>query len=158
MPLIMTVPFTPEPTMTENRVTPCECHPERFPLECHRHHCWKSESLYVRCRTEPESFALWEAETARRLEREQRGSPPTALQKAWNLAQSLAAFVADGMHTVSTDEYRRRLAICNACAERDDTTCRVCGCHLPLKAQGRAFDCPLAKWSTAEPPPSIDTS
>lgn len=81
------------------------------------------------------------------------GEPPAAspqfpgkFAQAWNLATSLVAFVADGCKTVSKDEYRERLDICDACEFRSDNRCERCGCFLALKAQGRAFKCPENKW------------
>jgi hypothetical protein len=72
-------------------------------------------------------------------------SPPW-YQKVWNLTTSVASFVADGMKTVNKEQYDERLAICSVCAERKGNSCTRCGCNLTLKAQGRAFECPLSKW------------
>jgi hypothetical protein len=71
---------------------------------------------------------------------------PSLPRQAWNLARSLADFVADGLKTVAFDEYRRRLEICDGCQFRLDNRCRKCGCRLSLKARGRAFRCPANKW------------
>lgn len=68
------------------------------------------------------------------------------MQRAWNLAQSVAAFVADGCHTVSGAQYAERLNICQTCDSRQENICLACGCYLPIKAQWRAVGCPLAKW------------
>jgi hypothetical protein len=67
-------------------------------------------------------------------------------KQAWNLVRSLADFVADGCKTVTADQYRQRLEICDACDQRRDNRCMKCGCRLSLKARGRAFKCPLEKW------------
>ena len=72
--------------------------------------------------------------------------PPPLLRQAWNLATSLADFVADGCQTVTTQEYRQRLEICDACEQRRGNRCLKCGCRLSLKARGRAFQCPEGKW------------
>ena len=72
--------------------------------------------------------------------------PPSLLQQAWNLAGSLADFIADGCKTVTANEYRQRLEICDSCDQRRDNRCTKCGCRLSLKARGRAFKCPLEKW------------
>lgn len=80
---------------------------------------------------------------------------PTIAKMAWNLAGSLAAFVADGLTTVDADEYQRRLAICDACEERtgkNANRCAKCGCFIAAKAMGRAWTCPLGKWLPVEPP------
>ena len=72
-------------------------------------------------------------------------APPLGRQ-LWNFAKAVTDFVADGMKTVSAEEYAERLAICDECPERQDNRCLECGCRLSLKAQGRAFECPLGKW------------
>ena len=77
-------------------------------------------------------------------------SAPSLGQQAWNLMSSLAAFVADGLQTVPRDEYEARLQICDACEFRLDDRCLQCGCYLSLKAQGRAFTCPLNKWPVSD--------
>ena len=77
---------------------------------------------------------------------------PPLHRQAWNLARSLADFVADGLKTLSKEEYEARLKICDACDQRRGNRCLVCGCRLSLKARGRAFQCPLGKW------PAVGTS
>lgn len=74
------------------------------------------------------------------------GQQPPLTRRAWNLAESLAAFVSDGCRLVDGAEYRRRLETCNACDRRSDGKCLECGCYLTVKGKGRAFDCPLGKW------------
>ncbi len=71
--------------------------------------------------------------------------PPVATQ-AWNLLNAVTDFVADGLKTVSREEYEARLAICEDCDQRRGNRCVKCGCHLTVKARGRAFLCPLRKW------------
>jgi hypothetical protein len=77
-----------------------------------------------------------------------RKMPPFG-DRAWNLAGALAAFAADGCRTVPKTTYRIRLQVCAACSQRDDNWCLECGCFLPIKAKGRAWQCPLDKWPTA---------
>jgi hypothetical protein len=72
--------------------------------------------------------------------------PPPLSRQAWNLAASLAAFVADGLRTVDEQQYRQRLEICDVCDQRRGNRCMKCGCRLSLKARGRAFKCPEDKW------------
>lgn len=71
---------------------------------------------------------------------------PTFNQQVWNFASSVAAFVADGCHLVTKEQYQSRLEICSSCEDRRGGACSRCGCNLALKAQGRAFACPIAKW------------
>ena len=84
--------------------------------------------------------------------RKPQGRFPPLHRQAWNLARSLADFVADGCKTVSEEEYRMRLEICDRCDQRRGNRCLKCGCRLSLKARGRAFKCPLRKW------PSVDAT
>ena len=72
--------------------------------------------------------------------------PPKATRMAWNLANSIKDFVADGLRTVDSEEYERRLKICDSCDRRDGNRCMECGCFLALKAKGRVFECPIGKW------------
>jgi hypothetical protein len=72
---------------------------------------------------------------------------PGLLQRAWNLAGSIAAFVADGFHTVTVEQFGLRLQICDACDERRDVICGACGCYISIKARLRAMHCPLKKWA-----------
>ena len=79
------------------------------------------------------------------------GRFPSLPRQAWNLARAMADFAADGFHTVTAEEYRRRLTICDTCERRRGNRCLVCGCRLALKARGRAFRCPLGKWTREDP-------
>lgn len=76
----------------------------------------------------------------------QSQSPPPLRRQAWNLARSLAAFVADGCRTVDAEQYRQRLETCDTCEHRRNGRCMKCGCRLAIKARGRAFRCPIDKW------------
>jgi len=71
---------------------------------------------------------------------------PAWKYQAWNLAEALAAFAADGLKTVSARDYRTRLETCDGCGRRRGNRCLECGCYLSIKARGRAFRCPLSKW------------
>lgn len=71
---------------------------------------------------------------------------PSLARKLWNVSQSIAAFVSDGMQLVNDQEYASRLAVCDSCEQRIGDRCGCCGCHLTLKATARAFKCPLGKW------------
>lgn len=77
---------------------------------------------------------------------ETNGKAPPLIELAWNLTQSLADFTADGFKTLSTEQYQQRLEVCDECDRRRESQCLECGCYLPLKVRGRAFDCPLGKW------------
>jgi len=79
-------------------------------------------------------------------ENRQSQKPPGLGRQVWNLAASLASFMADGCKTLTKPEYETRLKICDACDQRRGNQCLQCGCRLSLKARGRAFQCPLNKW------------
>lgn len=72
---------------------------------------------------------------------------PTFFQMVWNVSSSLAAFVSDGAKLVDEETYASRLEVCDSCDHRSGNRCGSCGCLLSLKAAGRAFDCPLGKWT-----------
>lgn len=72
---------------------------------------------------------------------------PSLAAQMWNATKALAAFVSDGLTTVSQEEYEHRLGVCEVCPNRANTRCSLCGCHLELKARGRAFNCPANKWN-----------
>jgi hypothetical protein len=78
-----------------------------------------------------------------------RKLPPLG-RRLWNAAVSLAEFVTDGCHTVTAEQYAERLETCDSCPERQNTRCLRCGCNLAVKARGRAFKCPLGKWTSLE--------
>jgi hypothetical protein len=80
------------------------------------------------------------------LVREGEPQYPSLARQAWNLAESLVAFVADGLRTCTTEVYRARLEICDACPYRAGHRCLSCGCFIAAKAAGRAFRCPQNRW------------
>lgn len=86
------------------------------------------------------------AVVAAKSPRDQQPKAPPLQQQAWNLAMSLAAFVADGLKTVDEKQYQERLEICDVCEHRRGNRCLRCGCWLTLKVRGRAFKCPEEKW------------
>lgn len=63
----------------------------------------------------------------------------------WDLAKSLKAYAKDRRH-VSPEAYQKRLEVCQGCELRDDTSCKLCGCQVDLKALAVAWHCPAFKW------------
>jgi hypothetical protein len=133
--------------------TGCTCSGPGF---CPRHQVEKSARLFELCQTRPHYFLAWEQGRGpgqRGTSAVQPSAAPSDFpplhRQAWNLARSLASFVADGCTTVAKEQYQCRLAICDTCDQRRGNRCLVCGCRLSLKALGRAFECPLGKWPTA---------
>ena len=80
---------------------------------------------------------------------------PSLPHRAWNLTVALAQFAADGCHVISEAEYRARLEVCDTCEHRSWRTCVKCGCNLAMKAKGRAWRCPLGKWTNQVATPVV---
>ena len=80
--------------------------------------------------------------------------------KVWEFLNALAVFVADGCTTVTREQYKQRLLICQHCEYRNGGACALCGCRLALKAQARAWLCPIEKWTdiSREPEPALEDS
>jgi len=55
---------------------------------------------------------------------------------------------------VSSDEARRRLAICASCSSyrASDKTCAECGCYIAAKARLASEQCPTSKWNESDAP------
>lgn len=148
----------------------CSCRPEGFPFHCSRHQCEKNFHWHSVCQSHPdwdpknfvqmevveEHFEYPDAPPITAAPRLSNPSP-TLFQQAWNLASSLTDFVADGCETVSSEQYAQRLEICQTCPDRRENHCNVCGCYLKLKAQGRAFTCPVGKWPAVDEPVSANS-
>ena len=61
------------------------------------------------------------------------------------MARTIAEYVAgldDDIRTGEVD-YRARLAICQACPELMNGTCRLCGCYVETRAAKRVQGCPM---------------
>lgn len=71
---------------------------------------------------------------------------PSYWKRTWDLSNTLAAFVADGLTTVSADDYEVRLRTCDRCSSRFADVCLECGCFFALKARISVAECPLKKW------------
>lgn len=152
----------------------CSCRPESFPFHCPRHQCDKNFHWHSVCKShpdwDPKNFVEMEVVEEHFEYPDEAGTPavsasprmsnpsPSLFQQVWNLARALTDFVGDGCETVSPDQYEQRLQICDTCPERQENRCNVCGCFLNVKAQGRAFTCPLNKWPILnEPVPATPT-
>ena len=48
--------------------------------------------------------------------------------------------------SVSKEEYRRRLNICDVCPHRRGNRCGLCGCNLALRATKQAWTCDAGHW------------
>ena len=47
-----------------------------------------------------------------------------------------------------SEDYEKRIEICRACQDFDDSLCRckVCGCLMKIKARLKSTKCPKNKW------------
>lgn len=60
------------------------------------------------------------------------------------IARILAAPMFAAEHCVPEDIYQERLLACRSCPKLEDgTTCRVCGCIVPVVAKLKERGCPL---------------
>ncbi len=105
------------------------------------------EKVYRQC-----DVVMLDGEPVPRTRQHPQRSVPSVAQKAWNLSRSVLDFIWQPGF-VSPDEYKRRLAICDACEYRSGNGCRVCGCNLPIKARAKAWRCDLGKWDDRPPKP-----
>lgn len=124
----------------------CEC---SHPGWCVRHQCVKTSHWLGLCQSRSDYFQLWEEGRGpgQPCERDRIGpDQPSALQKAWNLTESLGAFIVDGLKTVTSIQYQMRLEICDKCEHRRGSRCSLCGCYISLKARARVMQCPADKW------------
>lgn len=70
---------------------------------------------------------------------------PTLAEKARSLAGAMFDYAMEPGFIPSAGA-RARLLICDDCDKREENSCTVCGCYLPVKARGKAWHCPLGKW------------
>ncbi len=80
---------------------------------------------------------------------QENSDPPSLAERAWNFAQAVTEFVADGCTVLSREQYQGRLSICDWCEQREGNFCLACGCLLAAKAAMRSEDCPLGRWPSA---------
>jgi hypothetical protein len=74
-------------------------------------------------------------------------NPFKYVQLGFKFAVALIRHVTDGVAEVTEEQYDARLNVCAECPERtDDWKCKVCKCHLELKAAWRSEGCPQGRW------------
>ena len=81
-------------------MTNCSCQHSADYFHCDRHQCWKTEHWHMLCRTREDYFQLWEhgVGPGQNLpEVVNSGTAPSLAKRTWNLATSLAAFMAEGL-------------------------------------------------------------
>ena len=84
------------------------------------------------------------------LVRKRAAKNPGLLAAAVNFAGAVVRHARNGGRAVPEGEYRRRLALCQACPELDGNTCRRCGCRVAgdvvAKCRWASEACPLGRW------------
>jgi hypothetical protein len=82
------------------------------------------------------------------------GKTPTILTEGWDVLKALSVFTLSGFAVVDKVEYKHRLLTCDECPSRGDervnnnaARCGECGCYVAIKARGKAWRCPIGKWS-----------
>jgi hypothetical protein len=71
---------------------------------------------------------------------------PAWSQMAWSVAAAVRDWLGDGGRFTDTDTYRRRLEVCDPCANRDNHRCKLCGCFVRAKAGLPSESCPIGLW------------
>lgn len=78
----------------------------------------------------------------------------TLMGMGWDVGKAMLSFTFSGFRFVPRDEYQRRLDICTACENRGDERvngnehrCGECGCFVAVKAEAKAWQCPIGKWN-----------
>jgi hypothetical protein len=74
---------------------------------------------------------------------------PKLSTEAWDLAKSVATFIAHPYFT-QKDEYERRIAVCDKCDHREVSRCTKCGCFVAIKARVKAWHCPENLWESKD--------
>jgi hypothetical protein len=81
--------------------------------------------------------------------------PPTPIEKGPGWFQKLVSFSKamvshawHGLPATPTEEQKQRLAICLGCEflNKDNGSCRRCGCAIAIKAAMALQRCPAGKW------------
>lgn len=84
------------------------------------------------------------------------GDLPPLSRQTWNYLANTAAWLRGGARTVSSEDFARRKAICEACpsgmlrSTDRGPRCGACGCWIDRKAARLVHtaesDCPLGHW------------
>ncbi len=67
-------------------------------------------------------------------------------------AESYAELIAKNRSAVrerdrtAEEDYKNRIAICEACERLSGPTCLACGCYVELRAIRKVSHCPYKKW------------
>lgn len=75
---------------------------------------------------------------------------PSIWSMAKTFSKELTKYIAEGAPNVSEQDYRERLADCNACEhlDKDRMRCGKCGCLVQHKAKWKTTTCPINVWKS----------
>ena len=65
------------------------------------------------------------------------------VQTVVNTAKSVIA--GEGV-SITDEQAKQRLTICEGCEFYKDTRCTKCGCYMAVKTHLKAANCPIGKW------------
>jgi len=71
---------------------------------------------------------------------------PSLTEQMKSFSGALVDFVATGFETVTKEDYKRRIEICNSCEMYTHKRCLLCGCYMPAKAWIPAQICKKGSW------------
>lgn len=75
---------------------------------------------------------------------------PSVVEMGKNLIQTVvdsAKNVINGEGvSITEDQAKQRLAICEGCEFYANTRCTKCGCYMAVKTHLKAANCPVGKW------------
>jgi hypothetical protein len=74
------------------------------------------------------------------------GEMPGFVTQLGNFVVAVGQHIADGWKSADDATAAARLATCRACDLLDADSCRLCGCHMPLKVTWLEQVCPAGKW------------
>ena len=107
------------------------------PGYCPRHNEHKTNNAFLACKNDRNHFLQMEVATGHIVE-------PGLAQKASNLTHAATEYILDGLVNVSEEEQQRRMSICMECPlfNKEQQTCRLCGCYMKTKSKWRSGKCP----------------
>ena len=88
-------------------------------------------------------------------EMQQHSEKIGAIAMAKNLGKSLVDWSASGFQVCNEEQLQNRLNICASCEFMSESRCLKCGCFIQAKARLATSVCPINKWQSLTPPPSV---
>jgi hypothetical protein len=78
-----------------------------------------------------------------------------ACDESHALVKSFSNWAKAGMPIINKENYENRLNICKNCEHYKMLICNKCGCIMITKARMGTSSCPIGKWKSLTPPPSV---